>query len=167
MSITIRPADFKDPSLALFLQSHLVDLEPTSPPESRHALDLKSLQSPNVRLWVAVDAGIVGTGALAAIESGHEEIKSMRTDPLQRGRGIARKLLLFMIEDARERGVQRVSLETGSMEFFAPARALYEKFGFVTCSPFGSYVEDPHSTFMTLALPHGTDRRLVDSLAAS
>jgi putative acetyltransferase len=148
---TISRADFTDPRLAAFLQAHLDDLAPTAPPESRHALDLAALDSPRVRMWVADDPdGIVGTAALAALDAGHEELKSMRTEPRARGRGVASALLVHALDDARSRGVARVSLETGSMEFFAPARSLYAGAGFVPCEPFGSYVEDPHSTFMTL-----------------
>ena len=76
----------------------------------------------------------------------------MRTAPRVRGRGIASALLAHALADARSRGVERVSLETGSMEFFAPARALYARSGFEPCGPFGSYVADPLSTFMTLEL---------------
>lgn len=76
----------------------------------------------------------------------------MRTEPRVRGAGVASRMLAHVLADARERGVDRVSLETGSMEFFEPARAFYAKAGFVPCPPFGSYVEDPNSTFMTLAL---------------
>ena len=167
MSLIIRRADFTDPSLAQFLQAHLDDLEPTAPPESRHALDVVSLQATGVRLWVALDRGIVGTGALAEIEPGHEEVKSMRTDPAHRGRGIARNLLMFMLDDARSRGVCRASLETGSMQFFEPARALYTRAGFVSCAPFGSYVDDPHSTFMTLPLRAQAENGLVPALPIS
>jgi putative acetyltransferase len=104
-------------------------------------------------LWVAaVGPDLVGTGALAHLEPGHEELKSMRTDPLRRRSGIARTILDYLLNDARDRGVQRLSLETGSMEFFAPARALYASAGFEPCAPFGSYRADPHSAFMTLAL---------------
>ena len=149
----ITRADFADPRLAAFLQAHLDDTAPTAPAESRHALDLTSLQSPDVRLWVATDHdGIIGTAALATLDAGHEELKSMRTEPRARGRGVARALLFHVLDDAQSRGVARVSLETGTMEFFAPARALYAKAGFVLCPPFGSYVEDPHSTFMTRTL---------------
>ena len=149
-------ADFADPRLAAFLQAHLDDMEPTAPPESRHALDLSGLQRDDVRLWVATDGDrLVGTAALAALGDGHEELKSMRTDPQLRGRGIASRLLVHLLDDARSRRVERVSLETGSMEFFAPARAFYARAGFDPCPPFGSYVGDPHSTFMTLVLPPG------------
>lgn len=152
MSVTIERADFGDPALSAFLQAHLDDLEPISPPESRHALDLFALQAPGVRLWVAKaseDGTIVGTSGLAELEADHEELKSMRTDPQVRGRGIARKLLEVIIDDARRRGVRRISLETGSADFFLPARTLYARAGFVECGPFGHYRPDPHSTFMT------------------
>ncbi|MFE9202447.1 GNAT family N-acetyltransferase [Micromonospora sp. NPDC007230] len=153
MHLTIERADFADPHLGAFLRAHLDDLAPTAPVESRHALDLRGLQAPDVRLWVAsVGDEIVGTGALAALEPGHEELKSMRTDPTRRGQGIATRLLEHLLRDARGRHIRRISLETGSMDFFAPARALYAKAGFVLCPPFGSYSEDPNSVFMTKAL---------------
>jgi putative acetyltransferase len=152
--LRIERADFADPRLAAFLQAHLDDLEPTAPPESRHALDLTGLQRPSVRMWVALDGDtLVGTAALSAgVADGHEELKSMRTDPARRREGIAAALLEHALRDGRERGMTRVSLETGSMDFFAPARAMYRRAGFVECGPFGSYVEDPNSTFMTMTL---------------
>nr|WP_265446650.1 GNAT family N-acetyltransferase [Flexivirga meconopsidis] len=156
MMLTIRRADFADPQLEAFLTAHLVDLEPTSPPESRHALELDALRAPGVRLWTAYDGeSLVGTAALAPVDAGHEELKSMRTDPDQRGRGIGARLLDHALDDARSRGVARISLETGSADYFAPARALYRRRGFAECEPFASYIEDVHSTFMTLDLVPG------------
>ncbi|WP_406637781.1 GNAT family N-acetyltransferase [Amycolatopsis sp. WGS_07] len=143
-------ADFADPQLQRFLQAHLDDLAPTAPAESQHALDLTALQRPDVRLWTVHDDGhIVGTAALAALEPRHEELKSMRTDPARRGQGIARSLLDYLLQDAKDRGIERISLETGSMEFFAPARALYARAGFTPCAPFGSYRDDPNSTYLS------------------
>ena len=154
MSISLRRADFSDPRLAVFLQSHLDELRPTAPAESRHALDLNALRQPSVRLWVAWDGELIAaSGALAVLEPGHEELKSMRTAPGMRGRGLGRLVLDHLLEDAAARSVQRISLETGSMEFFAPARRLYESAGFVVCPPFGSYREDPKSVYLSLALP--------------
>ena len=152
----INRADFGDPRLAAFLQAHLDDMEPTAPPESRHALDLSALQADGVRLWVGtVGDDLVATAALAALAGRHEELKSMRTDPGLRGRGLASRMLAHVLDDARSRGVARVSLETGSMAFFEPARRIYARAGFVACPPFGSYVDDPNSTFMTLDLSRG------------
>ncbi|WP_409462779.1 GNAT family N-acetyltransferase [Amycolatopsis sp. GA6-003] len=150
MPLLIDRADFANPRLRAFLQAHLDDLAPTAPPESRHALDLAALQRPDVRLWTVQDGEhIVGTAALAALEPRHEELKSMRTDPARRGEGIARTLLDHLLQDAKNRGIERISLETGSMDFFAPARALYTRAGFTPCAPFGSYRDDPNSTYLT------------------
>ncbi len=88
----------------------------------------------------------MGTGALAALEPGHEELKSMRTDPQRRGQGVATQLLEQLLHDARCRRIRRISLETGSMEFFAPARALYATAGFLLCSPFGPYAASVRQT---------------------
>ncbi|WP_231706613.1 MULTISPECIES: GNAT family N-acetyltransferase [Tsukamurella] len=146
----ITRADFDDPALAAFLAAHHADMAPTAPPESRHALALDELRAPHVRLWTLHDDGaLVGTVALAELAPGHEELKSMRTAPRVRGRGIGRRLLTFALEDARARGVHRISLETGVQDFFAPARALYRAHGFVSCPPFGSYADDPNSAYFT------------------
>lgn len=151
--LRISLAEFTDPALRLFLQAHLDDIAPTAPPQSQHALDLDALAAPGVRLWTAHEADkLVGTIALADLGQHHEELKSMRTDPARRGQGIATRLLLHALADARSRGVVQIWLETGSMAFFAPARTLYRSHGFVECGPFASYAEDPNSTFMTLGL---------------
>lgn len=153
MTFAIRPADFAQPALRAFLQAHLDDMEPTAPPESRHALDLAGLQRPGVRVWVAADGdAVIGTVALAPLTPRWEELKSMRTDPQRRGEGIAARLLAHALDDAWVRGIERVSLETGSQEFFAPARRLYERHGFTVSGPFGSYVLDPNSVYMTREL---------------
>jgi putative acetyltransferase len=150
MTQRIERADFADPGLATFLQAHLDDLAPTAPAESRHALDLGTLQSPHIRLWVMYDGErLIATGALADLAPGHAELKSMRTDPTRRRQGVGRRMLEHLLNDAALRGAAQVWLETGSMEFFAPARTLYESAGFTHCPPFGDYVEDPNSVFMT------------------
>lgn len=154
MSIVIERVHDATPALAEFLVAHHAELEHTAPAESRHALVFERLLAPRVRLFAAhLDGAPVATGALATIDEGHEEIKSMRTDPALRGRGLGRTMLAFLLADAEARGIRRISLETGSADFFVPARALYAAAGFRESGPFGSYVLDPHSTFMTLALP--------------
>ena len=160
MTVSLCRADFTDPRLSAFLQAHLDELRPTAPAESRHALDLDALRQSHVRLWVAWDGeSIAATGALAVLDSGHEELKSMRTAPPMRGRGLGRLMLEHLLEDAAARSVQRISLETGSMDFFAPARRLYESAGFHECPPFGGYSKDPNSVFMRLDLSGPNQRR--------
>ena len=156
MSITIDRVEGPTPGLAAFLLAHHADMAGTAPPESQHALSLDRLMAPGVRLFAAHDRGeLVATGALAPIDDGHEELKSMRTDPARRGQGLGRAMLDALLDDARRRGIRRVSLETGSAEFFAPAHALYTRAGFAPCEPFADYVDDPHSTFLTVDLDAG------------
>ncbi len=135
------------------LNEHLLDMEKTSPPESRHALNLDGLKAYDVTFWsLWNDDRVLGVGALKELSESHGEIKSMRTQPNARGQGLGAKILEFLIAQAKLRHYTKLSLETGSMDFFKPAHRLYERFGFELCAPFGSYTEDPNSRFYTLKL---------------
>ncbi|MEQ4520139.1 GNAT family N-acetyltransferase [Pseudarthrobacter sp. B907] len=140
------------------LDEHLADMFATSPAESVHALDHGALAGPDITFWTARDSaapggeGLLGCGALKDLGTEEGEIKSMRTAQHARGRGIAALLLGRILDEARLRGYQRLFLETGSREFFAPARRLYARHGFVPCPPFAGYQPDPNSVFMTLSL---------------
>ncbi|MDN4477163.1 GNAT family N-acetyltransferase [Demequina sp. SYSU T00039] len=136
------------------LSEHLADMHATSPAESVHALDVRALRAPHVTFLAARDhaGALLGVGALAVLGPDHGEIESMRTTPAARGRGVAAAVLARIVDLGRERGLARLSLETGTQDFFAPAHRLYERHGFVACGPFGSYRSDPHSRFYTLAL---------------
>ena len=140
------------PVVAL-IGEHLADMRAMSPAESVHALDHSGLREDGVSFWTVWDgAELLGCGALKELSAAEGEIKAMRTRPAARGRGVASHMLLFLIGESRERGYRRINLETGSQDFFAPARRLYARHGFVECPPFGDYVLDPNSTFMTLSL---------------
>jgi putative acetyltransferase len=142
--------DLSGPEIADFLARHVEQMRSVSPPGSSHALDLDALRTPGVTFWTALDGEtLLGCGALKALDAGHAEIKSMRTSPAHQNRGVGSALLRHIITEAARAGYSRLSLETGSFEFFAPARALYTKFGFEYCGPFADYREDPHSVFMT------------------
>ena len=125
-----------------------------SPPESVHALDLAALRRPEITFWTAWDDGaLLGCGALKELDRAHGEVKSMRTAANQRRKGVARAMLEHIVAEARARSYARLSLETGSMAAFLPARRLYEGFGFTYCAPFADYTDDPNSVFMTRTLP--------------
>jgi len=142
--------------MAALLQEHLADMASHSPPESTHALNLDGLRAVGVTVWSAGDGeSLLGCGALQALNDRSGEIKSMRTARGHQRRGVAAALLQHIIEEARQRGYVRLYLETGSMAAFAPARALYERFGFRYCGPFGKYREDRNSVFMCLDLAEG------------
>ena len=78
--------------------------------------------------------------------------KWMRTAKRHLRKGVASRMLRHIIAESQQRSYVRLSLETGSMEAFAPARALYRSFGFDYCEPFAEYILDPNSVFMTRAL---------------
>jgi len=145
--------DLSGPEIAEFLNEHIEEMQSVTPPESKHALDLDGLRKPEVTFWsVLAGAELVGCGAIKELDATHGEIKSMRTSPRYKRLGIASRLLEHVVAEARRRGYERLSLETGSFEFFAPARALYAKHGFVPCGPFAQYKEDTNSVFMTKML---------------
>ena len=149
----IRRDDVRGPEIAALLQEHLRDMHRVSPPESVHALDLESLRQPDITFWTVWDAGsLAGCGALKELDPQHAEIKSMRTASSHRRQGVATQLLEHMLAEAKRRGYTRGSLDTGSMEFFRPARAFYASFGFAPCPPFADYRADPNSVFMTKEL---------------
>ncbi len=152
-TLDIRADAVTDPRVIALLQAHLHDMTRHSPPGSIHALDLDGLRAPALTFWCAWRGeALAGCGALKDLGAGHGEIKSMRTDATHLRQGVAAALLAHAIETATARGWHRLSLETGTAAAFAPAHRLYARFGFVPCGPFGSYVEDPWSTFMTRAL---------------
>ena len=145
--------DLTRPAIHALLEEHLRSMHSLGPPESVHALDLERLRAPHITFWSAWDdAGLLGCGALAQLDATHGEVKSMRTPEARRRTGAGRALLMHIIEVARSRGYRRLSLETGSVAAFDPAHRLYESVGFVRTGPFGNYVEDVNSVFMTLDL---------------
>ena len=145
--------DLSRPAIHELLNEHLRNMYELSPPESVHALDLAKLRAPGITFWSAWEGEVLlGCGALKELDPTHGEIKSMRTPAALRRRGAGRAILAHIIEVARLRSYERLSLETGSMEAFRPAQALYESFGFERCGPFAEYRDDPNSVFMTRKL---------------
>ena len=145
--------DLSGPEIAEFLDEHVQQMRSITPLESKHALDLDGLRKPEITFWSVMDGDrLVGCGAIKRLDAGHAELKSMRTRPTRKRSGIASLLLEHIITEAKRIGYTRLSLETGSADFFLPARKLYEKFGFVHCEPFACYQPDPSSRFMTKIL---------------
>ena len=145
--------DLTRPEIHALLNEHLRSMHALSPPENVHALDLNALRCPEITFWTAWDGALLqGCGALMELGPTHGEVKAMRTPEARRRTGAGRALLTHIIEVARRRGYERLSLETGSMAGFAPAHQLYTSAGFVDTGPFGAYVADPNSRVMTLRL---------------
>ncbi len=153
MNLSIRLSKLNEPAVISLLQEHLENMREISPPESVHALDVAQLREPDVTFWCAwSEEDLLGCGALKQLTTTEGEIKSMRTAVSHRGKGVGQRLLDHVLSEARRRGYERLSLETGSQPEFEPARRMYAKAGFVACGPFAGYREDPNSVFMTRRL---------------
>ena len=149
----IRVDDLTSPEIVALLSEHLESMYSHSPPESVHALPIEQLREPDITFFSVWENGeLMGCGALKELDPEHGEIKSMRTVSKHLRKGVGRAVLQHMIEEGKRRGYKRMSLETGSMAAFEPARKMYEGVGFTYCPPFADYIEDPNSVFMTMAL---------------
>jgi len=142
-----------DAEVRALLARHFDLMRSQSPEESCHVMDDSGLRASGAKILGWRDDGVLqGIVALTVIGPGHGEIKSMHTAQEARGRGVGRILLKHLIAMAQKDGLEKLSLETGSAESFAAARALYLSEGFALCPPFGGYTEDPLSVFMTRAI---------------
>lgn len=148
--LRIVPGDLGDPRLVELVSAHMTRAHAETEPGSAHALDISGLAAPDIQVWAAWrEHALLAVGALKRLGPDHGEIKSMHTLEAARGQGVGSAMLLHIIAAAREAGFTRLSLETGATAYFAPARALYARHGFSACPPFGDYVPDRNSVFMT------------------
>ena len=149
----IRRGDLSDQRIVALLRYHFDKCHEVTPPGSAHVFSVDKLAAPGIDFWAAWDGDdLLGVGAMKPLDAELGEVKSMHTWEKARRRGVGGALLRHIIETSRARGLQRLSLETGSFEYFAPAVALYKAHGFTECPPFGDYRPDPNSVFLTRAL---------------
>ena len=148
LALTEVSADAGD--VRALLQRHFDLMRATSPEESCHVMAPDTVADAGVVMLGLRKAGVLlAIGAFKTIAPGHGELKSMHTAAEARGQGAARKILDALLARAKQDGLSRMSLETGTAPEFTAARALYATYGFENCAPFGDYALDPHSTFMT------------------
>jgi putative acetyltransferase len=149
----ISRGDLTDHRILRLLRYHFDKCHEVTPPGSAHVFDVSRLAAPEIDFWVAWDGEtLLGTGAMKPLDATHGEVKSMHTAEAARRRGVGSAMLRHIIATSRARGLQRLSLETGSFGYFEPAVALYKSHGFEECPPFGDYKPDPNSVFLTLVL---------------
>ena len=149
----IREDDLTGKKIADLLREHLENMHEITPPQSVHALDLEALRSPDITFWAAWEGDeLLGCGALKELDSRSGEVKSMRTAKAHRRRGVASKILEHIIKEALRRAYDCLNLETGAFPEFAPARALYLRYGFEYRGPFADYIDDHNSVFMAKKL---------------
>ena len=153
MDLVIAVDDPRMGDVRTLLDRHLAFAREVTPPDHVHAMDVDDLLSPAVTFFSARrDGALLGVGALKRLDETHAELKSMHTSEGARGHGVGRAMVDHLLAVASDRRYQRVSLETGTMDAFAPARSLYTRAGFEPCAPFGEYTVNPHSACMTIEL---------------
>ena len=149
MSLRIVPGGLDDPQVLAMLKLHFETNVSVTPKGSAHVFDVSRLKSPDISFWSAWEGEtLMGVGALKRMSANEGEIKSMHTLKTARRSGVGSALLSHIMGEAKGMGLSRLLLETGSFDFFAPARALYARHGFAECPPFEGYKPDPNSTFM-------------------
>ena len=145
--------DVSRPEVVALVEYHLRAMHEISPPESVFALDLSGLKDSAVTFWTIWEGDdLLGMGGLKELDPRQGEIKSMRTVPAALRRGVGKRMLDHVVQEAKDRGYRRLSLETGSNAPFAPAWAMYERAGFVPCGPFGTYTDTAFSRYFTLEI---------------
>ena len=145
--------NFDHPEVNDLLKKHFIELRSVSPEGSTHVLDIPGLKVPSIKFWSLWDENdLVGCGALKFLDKQHGEFKSIRVADKFRGKGMGEKIISHLIREAKEIGINKLSVETGAGEFFNPARKLFKKFGFKTCKPFAHYTNDPNSCYFDLEI---------------
>jgi putative acetyltransferase len=145
--------DFSDPRVVDLVRTHFARARAETAAGSAHVLDLGGLGAAGISFWTTWESGVLlGCGALKRLSAEHGEVKSMFTAPSQRRQGAGSAMLRHLIATARTRAMSRLSLETGTWDYFHPAHAFYLSHGFVACEPFADYVLDPNSLFLSLDL---------------
>ena len=145
--------NFDNPEVYEFLIKHFIELKSVSPKGSAHVLDIAGLKDPSIKFWSLWEANeLMGCGALKFLDKEHGEFKSIRVNDRFRGRGNGSKVINYLINEAKKLDIKRLSLETGSGEFFLTARKLFKRCGFETCDPFSHYKNDINSVYMTMVI---------------
>jgi putative acetyltransferase len=153
VAVVISVEDPSTPDVVVLLERHLAFAREVTPRGGVHALDREGLRRPTLTFFTAREgAGLLGIAALQELDRHHGEVKSMHTTAEARRLGVGRALVVHLLDVARQRGYQRVSLETGNFDAFAAARALYRSCGFSPCPPYGPYIGSATSACMTIEI---------------
>tara|TARA_B100001540_G_C15652315_1_gene571656 strand:- start:330 stop:788 length:459 start_codon:yes stop_codon:yes gene_type:complete len=142
--------NFDNTKVNNLLKKHFIELRSVSPAGSTHVLDVEGLKDPSIKFWsLWENEKLIGCGALKFLDSQHGEFKSIRVADEFRKKGFGEKIIFHLIEEAKKLKIKKISIETGSGNFFKSARELFKKFGFEPCEPFAHYTEDPNSCYYT------------------
>ena len=143
--------NFEDKKVNELLKKHFIELRSVSPAGSTHVLDIDGLKNETIKFWsIWDDENLIGCGAIKTLNKYDGEFKSIRVHDEFRGKGFGKKIISILISKSKEARLENVFIETGSGEFFEPARKLFKSCGFEECDPFGHYKNDPNSCYMKI-----------------
>ena len=145
--------NFDNSEVLELLNKHFIELRSVSPEGSAHVLDIEGLKDKNIKFWsLWEDNLLMGCGALKFLNKEHGEFKSIRIEDRFRKKDNGIKILKHLIFEAKKLNIKKISVETGTGDFFTPARKLFNKCGFKLCKPFDHYKEDPNSCYMSMLI---------------
>tara|TARA_B100002052_G_C15661388_1_gene497479 strand:+ start:41 stop:499 length:459 start_codon:yes stop_codon:yes gene_type:complete len=145
--------NFDDYEVNKLLKKHFIELRSVSPEGSTHVLDIDGLKNTSIKFWSLWEENkLVGCGALKFLEANHGEFKSIRVADDFRKKGYGKKIICHLISESKEIGIKKLSVETGSGNFFLPARKLFTSCGFKPCDPFAHYKLDANSCYFNLII---------------
>ena len=145
--------NFDNPEVNELLNKHFTELRSVSPEGSTHVLDIPGLKVSSIKFWsLWQNNNLIGCGALKFLDNNHGEFKSIRIVDRFRKNGLGIKIINHLINKAKKLNIKKISVETGSGDFFSPARKLFKKCGFESCRPFAHYKEDPNSCYFSIDL---------------
>jgi len=145
--------NFDNSKVHSLLVAHFIELRSVSPEGSAHVLDIDGLKDPSIKFWsLWKDDELMGVGALKFLDKLHGEFKSIRVNDKHRNKNYGLKIINHLIDEAKKLNIERLSLETGSGEFFLHARKLFTKCGFSSCEPFSHYKKDINSVYMSMLI---------------
>ena len=145
--------NFDNSEVLELLNKHFIELRSVSPEESTHVLDIEGLKDQNIKFWSLWEGNLLmGCGALKFLNKEHGEFKSIRVEDRFRKKDNGIKILKHLIFEAKKLNIKKISVETGTGDFFTPARKLFNKCGFKLCKPFAHYKEDANSCYMSMLI---------------
>ena len=145
--------NFDHPKVNDLLIKHFIELRSASPEGSAHVLDINGLKAKSIKFWsLWENEQLMGCGALKFLDKNHGEFKSIRVADKFRNNGNGEKIISHLINKAKKLNINKISIETGSGDFFKPARKLFYQFGFKNCEPFAHYKEDINSCYMSMLI---------------
>ena len=145
--------NFENPKVNELLINHFIELSSVSPVDRGHVLDILGLKNLRIKFWSLWENDeLIGCGALKFLDKEHGELKSIRVADRFRRKGNGIKVINHLIDEAKKLNIKKISLETGTCNFFGPARNLFHKSGFKPCEPFDQYKKDPDACYMSLLI---------------